>query len=138
MRIGAAALALAVGCTCLAGCASLPSEDEKLAARLVGKWSRVLELEQGRVEDATELSGDGTLRVNGVLHSAAGSRRFSATGSWRVQEGRYLQRIDSSDFPGWRPAGSEPARPIVSVSEWEWVMTENPAGKERRAWRFPK
>jgi hypothetical protein len=129
------AFAVLLFCT---GCATTPSDDQVLATRLVGKWSRVTYLGEKRVEDTTELKRDGSMRVTGVVHEATGSRRFFAIGSWRVEKGCFVETIHHSDFPGWKPANADLGFPIVSVSEWEWVRIENQGGAEGRRWRYPR
>jgi len=137
MKVAARRLVFALLVLCT-GCAIAPSGDTALAARLVGKWSQAKYLGEARIEDATELGADGTLRVNGVFHDATGSRKYSANGVWRVEDGHFVQTIHHSDFPGWRPGLPEFRHRIITISEWEWVMVGNEGGAELRLWRFPK
>ena len=119
----------------LGGCVTSP--DRAMSSRLVGKWSHLRYFDEKRVEDATEIHSDGTLDRRGVIRDVTGSRTYTARGVWHIENAVYHEKIEWSDFPGWKP-GPETAQAMVSVSDWEWVMKEAPTGAEIRFWRYPQ
>ncbi|HKW36247.1 MAG TPA: hypothetical protein VJO54_00390 [Burkholderiales bacterium] len=121
---------------CIAGCITHPSRDEFFSSRLSGKWSASSYIGSGTIEQSIDLRADGTFQLAGTLRNVQGALRFSASGTWRVQDGNLIYEIAESDSPeNFRPG--ERRYRIISVSDWELVTTENNAELEQRAWRYP-
>ena len=135
MRIAAYSLCLA-----LAGCAVAPSRDARFARDLVGKWSEVRGdgCKCDREEQTIELRADRTFRVVGVRRDVNGSKKYSYTGEWKVEDEYFWYRITSAQSPELHFPGEERRDRIRAVTEWEWVTVEKSTGAETRAWRFPK
>lgn len=127
-----------LACLLTAGCITAPAtQDQQLASRLVGTWSRIIHLDELRIEDTRELSADGTYSAHGFVHGAAGMQPYSVAGVWRVQDRRFVLEVRRSTLPDCCPGGGDLAREIVSVGDWEWVMVDG-SGSEDRSWRYPK
>jgi hypothetical protein len=127
-----AGLALAL----LSGCVTPP--EQTASARLVGKWSNVKDFDEMRVENATEIRSDGTLDRRGVIRDVKGSRPYSARGFWRIEKSVFYEKIEWTDFPGWKPGAPEMAWDLAAVTDWEWVLKDQATGAETRFWRYPK
>lgn len=120
---------------CLAACVTRPAGDADPAQRLFGKWSESNYIGSGTREQSIDFRPDGTFAIAGVLRNVQGVLKFSASGTWIVQGGYLIFNISKSDGPG--DFTRRRAR-IVSISDWELVMTDSDTGEEQRAWRYPK
>lgn len=119
-------------------CAPIPSKDEALHDRLVGKWATARRFENGHQQESIELSQDGLARIVRTYHDANGSSTTVMHGTWRVERGEFV--LQSSDRANSAASGIpvERRQRIVVVTDWEWVMDEPPGVPKFRAWRYPK
>ena len=132
MRLSAAALILVSACT------TVPSKDDELHNRLVGKWATARHFANGHQQESIELSKDGLIRIQRTYHDANGDATTVTQGRWRIKHGEFVLRTSDSASSAEARVGVECRQRIVAVTDWEWVMEEPQGVAEFRAWRYPK
>jgi hypothetical protein len=138
-RLASGLIGIATGAAyTLAACSVVPSRDDALRDRLVGKWAEARHFDNAHEQQSIELSPDGRLHIEQAFHYSNGTENTVRDGKWRVQGGDFVYETSGSCS---RTLGNKPAEcrhRIIAVTDWEWVMEESAGVPGFRAWRYPK
>lgn len=120
---------------CFALGAAPAESDATLRSRLIGTWEESRVVDNERYEQRMVLSKDGRFEVTGVHYARNTLTPFAWRGKWEVRKGKFLYTTTFSKPAELYPVGESFEDAIVSVSETEWVMTEQSTGNKSRARR---